>query len=128
QSIHGPGWFEHKKVLNLIDIFVNPQWHLVSADAYNKLDDATRAAFDQAMVDMERMLREGYFLADYEAWRDAQLRLGVKTFSPPKSLRDQMATHAQENIWPAWIEKSGGDKGKAVLDQILELKQNFEWN
>ena len=128
QSIHGAGWFEHKSTLSLIDIFVNPQWHLVSTSAYNKLDPVTRKAFDEAMADMEVMLRGGYFLADYEAWRDAQLRLGVTTYSPPKALRDQMAKHAEEKIWPKWVEKSGGKEGEKVLNHILKLKKNFKWD
>jgi TRAP-type transport system periplasmic protein len=126
QSIHGAGWFEHKNVLNLVDVYVNPQWHLVTTEAYNSLDPVTQKAFDEAMVDMEEMLRAGYFLADYEAWRDAQLRLGVSTVSPPKSLRDQMAKYAEEKIWPRWVEKSG-DKSKAVLDEIIKLRDAFKW-
>ena len=126
QSIHGAGWFEHKKVLSLIDIFVNPQWELVSTDAYNKLDPVTRKAFDEAMKDMEEMLRAGYFLADYEAWRDAQLRLGATTYSAPRALREQMAKHAQEKIWPAWAKKAGKES-EAILKQIIELRDKFDW-
>ena len=127
QSIHGAGWLEHKHVLSLVDIFVNPQWTLVTTGAYESLDPVTRKAFDEAMLDMQKMLREGYFLADYEAWRDAQLRLGATTYSPPKALRDEMAKHAQDKIWPVWVEKAGGEKGKKVLDDILKLRDGFDW-
>ena len=32
-----------------------------------------------------------------------------------------------EHMIPAWVEKSGGEKGKAVLDQIIELRDGFDW-
>jgi TRAP-type transport system periplasmic protein len=126
QAMHGSGWMEHKKVLSLIDIFINPQWELVSLDAYDKLDPATRKAFDDAMADMQKMLREGYLIADYEALRDAELRLGASSSSPSRALREQMAQHAEEKIWPAWVGKVGKD-GEAVLEQIIELRNEFDW-
>ena len=126
QSIHAAGWMESKKVVSVIDIFVNPQWHLVSLDAYNKLDPVTRKVFDEAMVDMETMLRAGYLLADYEAWRDAQLRLGVNTVSPSRALRKEMAQHAEAKIWPAWAKKAGKE-AEATLNQIITLRDQFDW-
>lgn len=126
-SIHGAGWFEHKHALSVIDIFVNPQWTLVTTEAYESLDPVTRKAFDEAMMDMQKMLREGYMLADYESWREAQLRLGATTYSPPRKFRDEMVKHAETKIWPVWVEKAGGDKGKKVLDAIIEVRDNFKW-
>ncbi len=125
-SIHAAGWMEHKKVVSVIDVFINPQWNIVALDAYNKLDPVTRKAFDEAMVDMQKMLRAGYFLAEYEAWRDAQLRLNIQTVSPSRALRAQMAKHAQEKIWPAWEKKSGAESA-AILKQILTLRDEFDW-
>ena len=72
------------------------------------------------------MLRAGYFLAEYEAWRDAQLRLNIQTVSPSRALRAEMAQHAKEKIWPAWVKKSGEESG-AILKQILALRDQFDW-
>ena len=38
-----------------------------------------------------------------------------------------MVKHAETKIWPVWVEKAGGDKGKKVLDQIIEVRDSFKW-